>query len=342
MDLAYKPNFVVAQAPGGLFVISPNDQKSVYNAVSVDNAFEVDHQQNFVDPAGRFSAAIQNKTLELFQAANASRPFETSASDPASDCPKLLTWARNRERIACIAHVSQNAVSWGEIRIFDAGSTTPLNLASSLVGGSCLKNSNGVAVAGQCAQTEYDYDEGTSTAQPRLLSASGDWLAFVTGAQSGAVGTVNWADLRTPNAINLSRKVGTASSGAGAGVALAFSPSERYLLHQNGSVLTAYLLSAGAQGDGDFQIETSLNGPTSAPCADDFVTAPTRWCGGANGSASFIWSPDSAFDVLAYRKLDTLFVVELTKQGLGTPHPLPAGVCDETCSGQYSFQPPMP
>jgi hypothetical protein len=339
-DEAYQPGIVVAPAPGGLFVTSPVEHESTFNSVSVDDAFDENNRQNIVDPAGRFSAAVLNKALQLFQATDNSTPFETSGSDAGSDCPKLLTWASNRERIACVAHVSQTATSWGEIRIFDAGSATPLVLAPSVVQGSCLKDVNGVPIGGQCTTSEYDYDESTSVAQPRLLSASGNWLAFVTGAQSGAIGTLYWADL-TAKPISLSRRVGTSITQAGSAVALAFSPSERYLLHQNGNELIAHRLSAGPLDGGELSIETSLSAPTAAPCSEDFVTAPTRWCGGANGSPSFVWSPDGAFDVFAYRKLDQLIVVELIGQSF-IPHPIAASACDGTCSGQYAFQPPNP
>lgn len=337
-DTAYRPGIVVASAPGGLFVTSPSEHLSWFNSVSVDNAFAENNRQNIVDPAGRFSAAVSNTTLQLFQAADSSSPFETSASDAASDCPKLLTWASERERIACVAHVSQATTSWGEIRIFDAGSMTPLVLAPSAVLGSCLKDANGVPIGGPCSGSVYDYDEPTSTAQPRLLSPSGDWLAFVTGAQSGAGGALYWADL-TATPMSLTRQVGTLSTQAGEAVALAFSPSERYLLHQNGNELIAHRLSAVDRGA--LPIESDLNAPTTAPCSDDFVTAPTRWCGGANASPSFAWSPDAAFDVLAYRKLDQLIVVELSASR-SISHPVAARPCDATCSGQYAFQPPKP
>jgi hypothetical protein len=339
-DTAYAPGIVVMPAPGGLFITTPAAHLSWFNSISVDDVFDENNRQNIVDPAGRFSAAVLNNALQLFQAADNSAPFETSGTDAASDCPKLLTWARNRERIACVAHVSQTATSWGEIRIFDAGSITPLVLAPSVVQGSCLKDANGVPIGGPCPRSVYDYDEPTSVAQPRLLSASGNWLAFVTGAQSGTSGVLYWTDL-TAKPISLSRQVGTSITLAGSAVALAFSPSERYLLHQNGDVLIAHLLSAGPLDGGDLPIESSLGAPTTAPCSEDFVTAPTSWCGGANGSPSFAWSPDSAFDVFAYRKLDQLIVVELSGQ-TSIPHPMPASACDATCSGQYAFQPPRP
>jgi len=86
----------------------------------------------------------------------------------------------------------------------------------------------------------------------------------------------------------------------------------------------------------------SLNAPAGAACAEDFATGALRWCGGANSSPSFTWSSDAAGDVLAYRKADKLIVVDLTKQGFNPHPPLAAPLCDATCSGQYTFQPPKP
>jgi len=340
-DAFFKPGFAARQAPGGLFVTSPSDQKSFYNSLTVREPAEFDHSSNFVDPGGRYSARIVHETLELFSATDTLRVFETSGTTETSNCPKLLTWARDRERIACLANVSDTELSWGEVRIFDAGSTTPLELLPSVLGGACRKDARGVPIGSRCSQSEYDLSEATSSAQPRLLSASGRWLSFVTGANSGAAGHLYWADLdSTP--IRLARQFSTVGTVLNEPVVLAFSPSERFLLRQNGSALWAHYLSAGANDAGDLALAKSgLSAPPTAPCVDDYVGAPSRWCGGANGSPSFVWSPDSAFDVVAYRKSDQLIVVELSSNGFNE-HELSAPACDATCSGQYAFQPPTP
>ncbi len=352
-DFAYDAGFVATAAPGGLFVTSPDDGKSEYNAVILDGSYVVDHGTNVVDPAGRFSAAVVNKTLTLFHAAEkplpGTLPFETSGRDSFSNCPKLLTWAKGRERIACVATVTQasTSTSWGDIRIFDAGSATPFEIMPSHVNGACIKNAQGVPLASQCSASEYDYDETTSAGQPRLLSPSGAWLAFQTGAQSGALGALYWANLGTmpvngTTMVNLSRKFTTQITNTGSPVALAFSPSERYLLSQNGNELGFHLLSAAANGGGDFTITVNPGFPAAAPCSEDFTTAPTRWCGGANNNPLFTWSPDRAFDDVAYRVGDNLEIVELARGSLSSPHRFAASLCDATCSGQYAFQPPNP
>ena len=339
-DIFYQPDFVAVSAPGGLFVTSPNDDRSVYNSISIDNGRDEDHQTNFVDPAGRFSASIANKALTLFKASNSSVPFENTASSADFNCPKLLTWAPGKERFACVAHETQASTTWGEIRIFDAGSATPFVLVPTPLIGFCVKDSQGVPLGGgQCSQSEYDYDETSSVGQPRLLSNSGRWLAFVTGAQSGGNGFLHWADVSAPSP-SLNRKSFATATSTGQPVALAFSPSERFLLHQNGNQLVAHLLAAGEHDGGDLELDVNLNAPAAPPCAEDFATGAPRWCGGAVGSPTFTWSPDANTDVLAYRKGNTLIVVDLAAQGFNALPPFAAPVCDATCSGQYAFQPP--
>ncbi len=339
-DLSYKAGIVVAPAPGGLFVTAPNDRRSTFNAIEIDGAYAVNHVTNFIDPAGNLSASVVDETLNLFQAANNDTVFEQSSAAAQFNCPKLLSWAQSRERIACVAHVSLPDTSWGELRIFDVGTVTPRELTPSIVKGSCLKDAGGTPLAGSCSRSEYDYDELTSVSQPRLLSPKGDWLAFVTGPQNGASAALYWADLRT-KPMTLTRRVEPTGMAAGAPVALAFSASERYLLHQNGNQLKTHLLTGGAQDHDDLDIEDALDAAPVAPCSDDFVTAPARWCGGANASPSFVWSPDRSSEIFAYRRPGQLVVVELTANTF-TPHELAAPPCNDSCSGQFGFQPPLP
>ena len=340
-DAFFKKGFGAKQAPGGLFVTSPNDQKSFYNSVTLDNPFEVDHSTNYVDPGGRYSARVKDKTLELFAATDGRHVFETSGTSQATNCPKLLSWARDRERVVCVANASEADLTWGELRIFDVGSTTPLELSPTVLKGACRKDAQGVPIGAQCSQSEYDVSEASSSAQPRLLSASGRWLAVVTGANSGAAGYLYWADLDSTPA-SLARKFDTSGTAANEPVALAFSPSERFLLRQNGSALWAHYLPAGANDAGDFALtKNGLSADVTAPCVDDYIGGPSRWCGGANDNAAYTWSPDSEFDVLAYRKSDQLIVVELSHNGF-IAHELAAPACDATCTGQYAFQPPSP
>ncbi len=346
-DFFYRPGFQTSAAPGGLFVNSPKDNRSLFN--SAEGFFAVDHQRNFVDPAGRFSASVPNKTLTLVEASNGFDTFETSGNTPTSNCPRLLAWARDRERIACVADVSQADVSWGEIRFFDVASTTPLELAPTILRGFCLKDAQGAPLGGSCARSEYDYNESTSVAQPRLLSASGRWFAFLRAAKSGellgsgesAAGYIHWANLDGP-APALLNKFGVLGTAPGAPIALAFSPSERFLLHQNGAQLRSHYLSTTPSTDPGIDIAVSgVVAPTTAPCADDYAGAASRWCGGANGSPSFVWSPDSAVDVLAYRTVDKLIVGQLSPTTFDQ-YEIAALPCDATCSGQFAFQPPIP
>ena len=334
---SYRPGIVVASTPAGLLVSSPSDKRSVFNLFAVDGSYAVNHRMNFVDPQMNFSAAVVGNALQVYRATDSQNVALSGSSAPDLDCPKLLTWASNRERIACVAHVSQTNASWGELRIFDLGDDA--TLAPTVVNGSCLKDADGVPFAGQCSDSEYDYDEASSVAQARLFSPSGDWLAFVVGSQSGttAAGALYWANLTT-SSMALSRRVTAPATAAGAPIALAFSPSERYLLHQNGGDLRAHLLSGGPV---DLRIDTAVTGSPDSQCSDSFIGAPTRWCGGEYASPSLIWSPDRSAEVFAYRRLGQLVVVELSDNSFST-HELVAPACDDSCTGQFAFQPPLP
>jgi hypothetical protein len=287
---------------------------------------------------------VANKLLQIFEAADVAAaadeaPFQTSSAAAEHNCPKLLTWASKRERVACVAHVTGANASWGELRIFDVGSDKPREMLPTVVKGSCWKDAQGSPLA-SCSRSEYDYDELTSTAQPRALSPSGDWLAFVAGAQSGAASALYWADLRGAT-MTLSRKFGKPAMAVGLPNALSFSPSERYLLHQNGNQLTAHLLSADPQAPDDLEIDGELNASASAPCSEDFVTAPPRWCGGVDASQTFVWSPDPTSELFAYRQSEKLIAVEVRPLTF-VRHELAAAICNGSCSGQFAFQPAIP
>ena len=344
IDALYRPGLVVMTAPGGLFAVGPLDKRTYFNAIGSFPAYTVYHESRVIDPGGNYSARVADKLLQVFEAAdvgaaNNEVPFQTSSAAAEHNCPKLLTWASKRERVACVAHVAQANASWGELRIFEVGTDKPPQILPSVVKGSCLKDAQGTPLA-SCSSSEYDYDELTSAAQPRALSPSGDWLAFVTGAQSGAASALYWADLRATTK-TLSRKFGKPAMAAGLPNAFGFSPSERYLLHQNGKQLMAHLLSADPQGPDDLEVDPALDASASAPCSEDFVTAPTRWCGGVDASQAFVWSPDPSSELFAYRKAEMLIAVELTPHTLAR-HELAAPACNGSCSGQFAFQPPIP
>ena len=344
IDAVYRPGIVMMTAPGGLFATSPLDKRTIFNAIGSFPAYAVNHRSKFIDPGGHYSAGVANKLLQVFEAADVAAaadeaPFQTSSAADEHNCPKLLAWASQRERVACVAHVTRANASWGELRIFEIGRDKPPQIVPTVVNGSCLKDAQGSPLA-SCSSSEYDYDELTSVAQPRALSPSGDWLAFVTGAQSGAASALYWASLRA-STMTLSRKFGKPAMATGLPNALSFSPSERYVLHQNGNQLMAHLLSAGPQGPDDLEIDAALDASASAPCSEDFVTAPARWCGSVDASQTFAWSPDPSSELFAYRKSDKLIAVEVSPHSFAR-HEFAAPVCNGSCSGQFAFQPPNP
>lgn len=340
-DITYRPPLVVAPSPGGLFVTGVGSS-SAFFSIALDNTSAIPHGSNFIDPGGTSSARIVGNELQVFRARDGAHVIEASSPAPQSSCPKLLTWASKRERIACVATVSESSATWGQLRIFDLGTGTGTALEPSPVKGSCLKDLDGGPLGGECSITEYDYDETSSEAQPRLLSPNGDWLAFITGAQSGDASYLYWADLRS-KPMKLRRRFEPGPSTTTTPVALEFSPSGRYLMNQNGTQLQVHLLDADTIDGEDHTMDQPLDAATSAPCSEDFVSAPTRWCGGRAVSPPFTWSPDAAAELFAYRTSGQLIVVQLSPTSFLPMKPfLHAPACSDFCSGQFAFQPPLP
>lgn len=334
-DLSYRPGELgITRVPNGLLVSSPADERSIFNSIRLDNVFTVNHHTHFLDPSGSYSAATVADTLQIFPITNGSKIIQRSRSGSASSCPKLLTWAGSRERIACVADVSKGKLVGGELRIFDIQSQEDAELVPLIVKGACLKNPDGTA----CPALQYDYDEAISAGEPRLLSPSGSWLAFLTTSTDGTEASLYWAELGA--APTLSRKYRPTGRTATAPTALSFSPSERYLLHQNGNQLWAHRLTSGSLDGDDLLVSHEMDTSESTSCSDDFVTAPLRWCGGDKKSQPFVWSRDPTTELFAYRKLGEVVAVVLSAATF-TDFSFAAAPCNGACSDQFSFQPPL-
>ncbi len=336
-DVGYEPGeLTIAGVANSVFVTSPANNQSTFYSIRLDNTFSHNHRTNFLDPSARFSASTIAKALKVFTVSDALHPFQTSKAEEKSQCPKLLTWAGKRERIACVASVAAANTSHGELRIFEVGTQQNAELVPSTVTGWCLKDAEG---NGSCSSTEYDYDEASSDAQPRSFSPSGTWLAFVSSSQRGGR-ALNWAQLDSATK-RLSRKITLAAMASGAPSAFAFSPSERHLLFRNGSQLWSYSLAGNRNGVEDYRIDAALDPAAASNCSDDFVSAPRRWCGAERAAEELVWSREPSTELFAYRKGEQLFAVELASYGVER-HPFAAPPCADACSGQFEFQPPSP
>jgi hypothetical protein len=340
-DFNYDPPLFVQPTADGFFALSAiSAPYSVFNSLSSEPPSTALHLDNFIAPSGRFTAALSADELRVFNAADG------ALGDPfakGQGCPKLLAWAKGRERIACVADVLGANEKHGEIRIFDVLDNG--ELATSPVQGYCMRSTNSVAAPGPCAGLEYDYTEAQAELQPRAFSATGRWFAFTTSTPDIADGNyLYWADLGS-QPMRLKRKdhIAVSPTMATTPVELQFSPNERYLLQQRGSLLSAHGVTVDSSNEmgaapllitNHLQVDSTHPG---GPCSADFASAPERWCGNADRKRPFVWSPNSLY--AAYRVEGKLGIVEFSRFPELRGHAFAARGCDEKCSGQFAFQP---
>jgi hypothetical protein len=312
--------------------------------------FAAEHKADFIAPSGRFTAQLVGASLRVRDAEQDFSAAPLSQSPADTGCPKLLTWAERRERIACVADVAATASvqAHGEIRIFDLGSPPISPLAVNSIQGYCAAPSAQVPLAQTCAPLEYAYTQGSSALQTRLFSPSGRWLAFTkTTTQPGAI-TLYLADLSQTPMVVVRNDTGASSAAAAGPVVLEFSPDEQFLLKQQGTLLTLHLLSApqntGTNSDPAFVSDQLVPDPNAgSACLDDYATEPQRWCGATERARPFRWSPDSK--LYAYRSSDngenhlTIASVGQFANAINVKHAFVAADCVGACSGDFAFQP---
>ncbi|HKO51099.1 MAG TPA: hypothetical protein VJV79_25495 [Polyangiaceae bacterium] len=339
------PVFVKPTADG-YYVGSPSFPLLQFNWIHAGGPSAVDHTGDrpteypgrIVSPDGRLTADTPKGPLNLYRA-ESRNPILTSANAPDRDCPKLLTWAEGRQRIACVRDVSANAQGkkHSELRIFDLGADDALTVAK--VKGACLKDAQSSPATSPCGALEYDYALADAYLNPRSFSKSGDWLAFSTSESKGSY--LYLADLR-PDRFTLTFRAApiTAPSGATSPTRFAFSPNEKFILRQVGGALTAYSVTGFHQQLPSFDVNAPDSNPT---CSEDSASHPDSWCGSANREAPFRWSPTSKY--AAYRSKDeqgaeTLTIVDFARFPISlTPYSFIAPRCETSCSGQFAFQP---
>jgi WD40 repeat protein len=341
-DLFYGPPIVVQPADDGFFMVSATSAPYIgFNWLNADGPTSNVYGDDFVAPSGHFMAELSSGKLKLIRAKDKT---QIAASGSDQTCPKFLSWAKGQERMACVADVPPDSQgkSHSEIRIFDLDSVN--NLTMSIVQDYCIKTASSLSAASACTTHEYDYTEASADLQPKLFSASGNYLAFTTGSANPASNYLYWADLRsTPFTLKWKDNFSTDGTSVSP-TQLAFSPDEHYLLRQLGNALSVHTLDESVNsGPRLLPFFTPDPAQAGTTCSEDFASAPDRWCGSATRIAPFVWSPDSKF--AAYRSADatttkaTLTVVDFAPFPDLASHTVFAADCAQRCSGQFVFQP---
>jgi len=296
---------------------------------------------SFVAPSGRFVADLENGPLTVYRSHDGGDGNSVAAAtEPGKECPKFLTWAKGRERMACVADVppAQGKLH-SEIRIFDLDSANNLTMAK--VVDSCDKDVGAVTATSSCSATEYDYTETSADKQPRIFSASGNWLAFTTASSEPATSYLYWIDISatTPSPFKFRQRdaVGIVGANSTSPTFIAFSPDEHYILQQVGGLLAVHALGA-------VPIVLPYFDPGAAQpaaCSEDFASAPDRWCGAENPAARFKWAPDSK--IAAFRSTEPISakaaLTVVNPSAAFDFHTFFATDCADKCSAQFSFQP---
>jgi hypothetical protein len=313
-DAGFEPEIVIDS--GGYYGESVELRSAENGFFAIDELFGVDfyqvpadvstpddvtyllHFTAFVAPSGRYTVHDDAGDLTLFSAIDPTSPLAA-----ASGCPMLLSWAQDKERIACVA----NTDGGSEVRIFElAGASGPLAMS---------------AVRG-----EYAYLEGAAYERRRAFSASGRWFAFATDSH------LYLADLEggSPRL----EPVTPPQENDATLIEFAFSPDEQWLLEQRGGALLVHGLKDGSVTPFS-QIDDPLDPP--ATCLEGYMAAPGSWCGNVRNPTRFDWSPDSRFAVFltAAGKLQVVDPSYLPYFDLVTVN----NPCGPTCVGQFGFQP---
>jgi len=334
-DTIYQLPVFVQTTSEGFYLNSPSWPRLQFTWIQPGGPFSVDHTTRLVSPSGRVTADLSNPSLKLYRAELLP---EIAANATDRDCPKLLTWAKNKERFVCVRDVAANEQheKYGELRIFDLGADDTLTVAA-VQGGYCDAPSQQAGEA--CSVPTYDYSIIKSTEQPRVLSGSGDWLAV--SVNTDASSDLYLADLRQlPFGLQWTHQLIPTNGNAVPTVKLAFSPDESLLLQLLGGTLIANSVIDRSHVELP-RFDEDM--PTGTPsCTDDFQQAPDRWCGSADRAPPFKW--DRRSRSVAYRSRssaddEAIMIVDFTPSPGFAQLDFPAPRCGTKCSGQFDFQP---
>ena len=336
-DAYHAPPIFVQIASDGFFLNSPSLFGLVFNWIQPGGPPASRYHMGIASPSARITAALTSGTLNLYHAENDHDSITTNASD--RDCPKLLTWAEERERMACVRTATNDqGAQHSELRVFDLAADDTLSVAP--VEGYCENDPQSSATTSACTG-KYEYTIANSESKPRIFSRSGAWLAFVSRSASSSASTLYVADLRTmPFHLKSARTVVTLTTAPTSPIKLAFSPDEALLLGLIEGTLAVYSVSGDAAVPlRDFDPDSPDSNPI---CSEDFATQPDRWCGSGSRDAPFKWDPTSRFAVYRGKSAtdpEMLTITDLTHFPEFDSHDFHAPGCNTHCNGKFAFQP---
>jgi hypothetical protein len=338
VDNGYDPGVFLRATSSGFFMITDSDPFTFFTDLSASAAppSTLGFTQ-LISGSGKYSASLDEGQLQIYSAIEGEASPPVAVSNDGEGCPKLLAWAADSERIACVADVPNAAASsnHGEVRIFDL-KPEQHELSASTLQGFCTDDTDSQISAGSCAalENEYSYSEAHATGQARAFSPSGRWLAFTAASTDTKDNYLYWADLNeVPRTLKGRSYSFTAKASSALPTELSFSPDEKYLLFRQGNQLHLQDLSSATKVPQSLSLV--LAGGTK--CSEDFPSAPQHWCGDTELLAPFHWSPDST--AVAIRTPDLLTVVDIEQFPARSNFTLPATDCEQQCRGQFAFQP---
>jgi hypothetical protein len=300
----YFPPLLVRAGPGGLFAISSGGPDLDFYTLGNEVKWSA-YEGGVADPLGHYVARAQAGELRIFRTG-----VDSSASGPwisIPGCGRLLAWAKDRERMACVTNQPDGGAS-GSAWIID------------------LDGSPAPRLTAQDVRNHYNYSESDAVERRRAFSRSGAWFAFTTNS------ALYVADLKgapwalPPYPVLLNAESDSPFS------ELAFSPDEHRLLWYRGSKLSFVNL----ENVGSWFASLTFD-PLRVParCQEDFVNGPDNWCGNVDNTGLVVWAPDSRFAAA----MTTTGILRIWDFGLGGVSFEPIDACRQGCASDFSFQP---
>lgn len=319
----------VQAAETGFFLI--NSPNTIYRDLSEGIGTDVEHLgTQFVGPSGRYTARLGPTGVPRLRSAPDDRDTAIEPEDPSETCTRLLAWATDRERLACVVDVPNgDGDDHGEIRIFDLKSS-PARLQATTLQGFCPGDVDDTT-SGSCLvkRQGYSYGSAQATGSPRAFSQSGRYFAFARAVPADLY--VYLADLEAaPPQVPEPIYLGIASTDPNP-IGFLFSSDERFLLVRRGPRL--WIVELATRNVGVLRDVLA----SSNPCSEDFLAAPAAYCGNTRPADFAQWAADSR--IVAYRSNEGLTITDLSPFPLKDVKVLPVADCADQCSGKFGFQP---
>jgi hypothetical protein len=329
INRSFPPGVAVQPTETGFYLISPED--TYYNDLTDGLWFGVAHLKiPLVAPSGRYTAALTAGGLPQLFPAETGRNTVIEPADDTQTCSQLLAWAASRERIACVADVSNTDGSrHGEIRIFDVNEQSE-RLDVNTLEGFCPGNVNDTATDSCLYKREgYSFSSAQAAGSARAISPSGRYLAFARMGSRFLY--IYFADLDARPMHIAPPKVIDLEGFNSSPLAFEFSPDEQTLSIRLGPRLALFEPAMGKL----LWLDSNL--ADASPCSEDFPAGPETYCGNRRPTSAPVWSADSR--ATAFRTFSGLTIIDLSPILDMDYKVLPAPACAGRCSGEFAFQP---